>query len=178
MHPDDLERIVDRALKQLPGPRAPRTLLPRVIAAVEAGRLEKSSPRSAFAKASAGSRRSTPLGRSAACAGGPWLSWPLAWQAASLAALVVLGVGLSTLWPSVQSALQPRIAPALTELTAAAADVTASANVLATVVRAVWNVIVQPLLGYVLVLVLMMCAACAAFGAALGRVVLGGVPQT
>jgi hypothetical protein len=146
MHPDDLERIVDRALKQLPGPRAPRTLLPRVIAAIETGLVEKPSPR-------------------------PWLSWPLTWQVASLAALVVLGVGLSTLWPSVQSAVQPRIAPALTELTAAVADVTASASVVATVARTVWHVIVQPLLGYVLVLVLMMCAACAAFGAALGRVV-------
>ena len=153
MHPDDLERIVDRALKQLPGPRAPRTLLPRVIAAIETGRVEKPSPR-------------------------PWLSWPLAWQVASLAALVVLGVGLSTLWPSVQSAVQPRIAPALTELTATVADFTASVGVVTTVARAVWNVIVQPLLGYVLLLVLMMCAACAAFGAALGRVVLGGVPQT
>jgi hypothetical protein len=28
------------------------------------------------------------------------------------------------------------------------------------------------------VLVLVMCAACATFGAALGRVVFGGVPQT
>ena len=153
MHPDDLERIVDRALKQLPGPRAPRTLLPRVVAAIETGHVEKPSPR-------------------------PWLSWPLGWQVASLAALVVLGLGLSTLWPSVQSAVQPRIAPALTELTAAVVDVTAKVSVVATVARAVWQVIVQPLLGYVLVLVLMMCAACAAFGAALGRVVLGGVPQT
>jgi uncharacterized membrane protein YfcA len=153
MHPDDLERLVDRALKQLPGPRAPRTLLPRVIAAIETGQVEKSSSR-------------------------PWLSWPMAWKIASLAALVVLGVGLSTLWPSLQSAVQPKIAPALTALTAAVEDVTASVSVVATLVRAFWQVIVQPLLGYVLVLVLMMCAACAVFGAALGRVVLRGVPQT
>jgi uncharacterized membrane protein YfcA len=77
-----------------------------------------------------------------------------------------------------QSAVQPKIAPALTALTAAVEDVTASVSVVATLVRAFWQVIVQPLLGYVLVLVLMMCAACAVFGAALGRVVLRGVPQT
>jgi hypothetical protein len=37
----------------------------------------------------------------------------------------------------------------------------------------VWRV-VQPAVGVLLVLVLMMCAACAAFGAALRRVAFGG----
>jgi hypothetical protein len=33
---DDLERLIDRELRQLPRPRAPRTLLPRVMAAAHA----------------------------------------------------------------------------------------------------------------------------------------------
>lgn len=33
MNPVDLQEIVDRELKRLPTPRAPRTLLPRVLAA-------------------------------------------------------------------------------------------------------------------------------------------------
>ncbi len=36
MHPSDLERLIDRKLGELPQPVAPPTLLPRVLAAIEA----------------------------------------------------------------------------------------------------------------------------------------------
>ena len=160
MLPDDLEDVIDRALKRLPAPRAPRTLLPRVMAAVEAER----SARLLGSKRRAGAR--------------PWLAWPLAWQMASLAVVVVLAVGIAQLWPWAEAAVRLTVAPALDGVTASVAGMAAKATTAASAIRIIWNAIVQPLVAYVLVLVLVMCAACATFGAALGRVVLGGVPQT
>jgi hypothetical protein len=153
MLPDDLEDVVDRALKQLPTPRAPRTLVPRVMAAIETGRVRRSRAR-------------------------PWLSWPLAWQVASMAVLVVLAVGIARLWPGAQAVVQQTTSPVLADVSTFVAEIASKASTAASVTRVIWNALVQPLVAYVLVLVLVMCAACAAFGAALGRVVLGGVPQT
>ena len=61
----DLERQVDRALKRLPGPKAPDTLLPRVLAAVEAW-----ANRPWYSRA--------------------WFTWPLGWQAASVVVFALL----------------------------------------------------------------------------------------
>jgi hypothetical protein len=160
MHPGDLEDVVDRALKRLPEPRAPHTLLPRVMAAVEderAARLAGSSRRT-------GAR--------------PWLSWPLASQVASLAVLVVLAMGIARLWPQAQDVFQQSAPPVLADVATSVGKIASTATTVASVTRIVWNALVQPLVAYVLVLVLVMCAACVTFGAALGRVVLGGVPQT
>lgn len=65
----DLEQKVDRELRRLPMPRAPHTLLPRVLAAVEAW-----VNRPWYTRA--------------------WFTWPVGWQVASIAllALVVAGV--------------------------------------------------------------------------------------
>jgi hypothetical protein len=70
MDPVDLERFLDRELKQLPRPDAPQTLLPRVMAA---------AARHAGAPSPATG----------------WSTWSAGWQAASVAALmfVVAGVG-------------------------------------------------------------------------------------
>ena len=62
---DDLERVAQRALERLPAPRAPHTLLPRVMAAVQ-----QWTRRPWYARA--------------------WVTWPLGWQALSTAALVLL----------------------------------------------------------------------------------------
>ncbi len=66
----DLERFVDRELKRLPASRAPRTLVPRVMAAVAEARLLAWYSR-------------------------PWLEWPWALQALSL---VVAGAMASAGW--------------------------------------------------------------------------------
>lgn len=153
MLPDDLEDVVDRALKQLPAPRAPRTLLPRVMAAVEARTVRTTSTR-------------------------PWLSWPLAWQVASVTALIVFGVGIERLWPGTLSVVQQSTPSVLADVTTLIVDAASKAAAVANATRIVWHAFVQPLVGYVLVLVLVMCAACATFGAALGRVALGEVSQT
>jgi hypothetical protein len=153
MRPDDLEVVVDRALKRSPGLRAPRTLMPRVMAAIEAERVR------------------TPRTR-------PWLSWPLAWQVASVTALLVLGVGTARLWPGALSVVQQSTPAVLGDVSAFVVDVASKAAAAAHVTRIAWHALVQPLVGYLLVLVLVMGAACATFGAALGRVALGGVSQT
>lgn len=61
---------LDRELAELPRPRAPRTLLPRVLAA-------------------------TTLRAPVTATG--WLTWPRSWQAASIAALLALVAGAAWL---------------------------------------------------------------------------------
>ena len=73
MNDFDLERIVDRELKRLPAPRAPRSLAPRVMAAVA-------------------------VSRSAAWYARPWLLWPVWMQAVSVIAFAGLAAGAWTLW--------------------------------------------------------------------------------
>jgi hypothetical protein len=162
MPPGDLEDIVDRALKQLPAPRAPGTLLPRVMAAIEAGRAESAPARAPRAR--------------------PWVTWPLAWQVASITVAIALGVGAARLWPHAASvaafSATTLAGDAFAKISATAAETVSTAATVASVTRIVWHALVQPFVGYLMFLVLVMCAACATFGAALGRVVLGGVPQT
>jgi hypothetical protein len=61
----DLETLIDRALKELPEPAAPETLLPRVLAAVAAA-----ERRAWYAR--------------------PWMEWPRVLQVASAASVVVV----------------------------------------------------------------------------------------
>ena len=75
MKPAELEAIIDRELRHLPAPRAPDTLLPRVLAAVHAWTLRPWYERT-------------------------WFTWPMAWQIASAAALILLGI----LMPGAQAA--------------------------------------------------------------------------
>ena len=69
----DLERIVDRELKRLPALRAPRSLAPRVMAAVASS-------------------------QSAAWYARPWLMWPVWMQAVSVIAMAGLAAGAWSLW--------------------------------------------------------------------------------
>jgi len=71
MDPVDLERLLDGELKQLPHPRAPRTLLPRVMAAA------------------------SHAARPAAASG--WSTWPQSRQFAALAMLAALAAGFAWL---------------------------------------------------------------------------------
>jgi hypothetical protein len=81
VHEDDLERLIDRELKHLPVPRAPRSLLPRVMAAIEAPRLQPWYSR-------------------------PWLSWPRVWQGVSVACVAVLALGVWTVWAEAPGIVQ------------------------------------------------------------------------
>jgi len=135
MHPVDPERLADvvgARLRQLPMPVAPRTLLPRVMAAAQ-----EWARRPWYAR--------------------EWFTWPLGWQAASIAMLCVLGAGAVMLLPSVASAT--------------ARMTTVHAAVV------VWRTIVRPVAPYAFAFGALMCLACAVFGAALNHVVFGRTVQ-
>jgi len=121
---DDLERRVHAELRRLPAPLAPATLLPRVLAAVDAW-----ARRPWYERA--------------------WFTWPLGWQIVSAAALALAVYGTWNLPPL----------PASVVATTNAGGV-------------IWRTLIEPLLGYVVGLVVLMCLACAVFGAALNYLFL------
>lgn len=129
-------------------PRAPRTLLPRVLAAARAW-----SERPWYAR--------------------EWFTWPLGWQLGSVALLVLtLAVGVR-LGPAIQSFIAdatPSLGPTFEiDLPRFAGGVHVSANT----IRVIWRALVQPFLPYAFVLVVLMSAASAAVAIALNRVIFG-----
>jgi hypothetical protein len=142
MHPIDLETLVDRELRQLPALRAPHTLLPRVLAAVQ-----QWSQRPWYARA--------------------WFTWPVAAQIASAAALVLILVGSALLIAGAQIAVDETSARFLSRVAPLARSAEATVNA----ARVVWRALIEPLLVYAFGLVVLMCLACAAFGTALNHVV-------
>lgn len=135
MDPVDLDERLDRELRELPQPRAPRTLLPRVLAAT--------------------------VHRAPQRAASGWFTWPLAWRAVSIALLIVFAVGVSTLFsappPAVNSAAK-------------------TAGEIVTVVRVVWELMLQPVATYLFILGISVAFACALAWAAL-EAALGGASQ-
>jgi hypothetical protein len=144
----DLERDIDRALTRLPAPRAPETLLPRVMQAV-------------------GSAEPKPSG---------WFTWPVLWQAASLAAMVIVLVAAARLWPLALDALTAGISISALELKSRVGIVAEVVAGAAGAIALIWSVL-QPVIVAMVVLMTVMCGACALFGAALRNVVLGGASR-
>jgi hypothetical protein len=145
----DLERRIDRELSKLPTPRAPRALLPRVLRAAERQR-----------------RRSF----------GAWFTWPLAWQASSLALMVLLVAGAMN--------LRPLAAWALVALSSGAAGEPGWAGEAVRQVSAIggasavlWRVLMEPIAIVLVLFLATMFVASAALGAALRSVVLGGTSR-
>ena len=106
-----------------------------------------------------------------------WLSWPAAWQTLSAVLLVSLVIGLGLWLPAVQTTVDARVNEVLAPVTTPVVDAVARVQALATAARVFWRA-AQPAAGLLLVLVLVMCAACAVFGAALSRVAFGGALRT
>ena len=127
---EDLERRVERELRRLPSPVAPHTLLPRVLAAVDAW-----ARRPWYTRA--------------------WFTWPAGWQAASIVAVLLVAVGI---W------MLPSAPPSLV--------VTTNAGLV------LWRTLVEPFLAYAFAIVVIMCLACAAFGAALSYVFVERAEQS
>ena len=146
MDPADLEHLIDRELRKLPPPRAPRTLLPRVMAA-----MDESLHRPWYSRA--------------------WLAWPIGWQIASVCLLLGVIAGTALLLPAVREA-----ANALTFVADArgnVADTARDVEVVTTAVRVVWRALLAPVVPYAFGLVFLMCVACAVFGTALNHLVFG-----
>ena len=149
MEPDDLERLVDRALKELPSPRAPRTLRVRVLAAIE--------PRAS---------------------GHPWFTWPWPVQvAAALLAVAAAGV-LAWQWPTLVAVIVnwlPRSLQASASYFGGAAETSAAVG---RAFDLTWSAVIAPLVKGVFLVTLMLCTACAVCLAALSRVALGGASRS
>jgi hypothetical protein len=159
MHADDPDRPadgadpLDHALRSLPAPRAPRTLLPRVMAAVDVQQAQPESVR-----------------------GRPWFTWAPEWQALSLTAVIVL-VGMAALLVPYADVAWGFGFGMLERVRPDAASGVHDAVAFATATRMLWQALFQPVLGYVVIWILLMSLACAAFGAALS-VALGGASQS
>jgi hypothetical protein len=146
MHPVDLEALVGRGLRQLPVPRAPRTLLPRVLAAVQA-----LARRPWYERA--------------------WFTWPAGWRLASIAALIAI-VGAGAVLVPKTIAAAGAVASTLTgRVMEDVAPMAQRAEVTTNTVRVIWRALLEPLVAYAFGFVALMCLACAAFGVALNRVV-------
>lgn len=149
MNQFDLQQMLDRELKRMPAPRAPRSLLPRVLAATVHG---------VPARTQSG-----------------WLAWPRSWQIASAALLLVLAAGAWMLWPILMTvdfgARPPGNAPSRI------ATVVRSADEGAAIVRVLWQVVLQPIATWVSVLAIALTLACGVLWTALERFALGGASQ-
>lgn len=144
MSPIDLEQWMDAELKRLPAPKAPRTLLPRVLAATAA---QSAKP------------------------GLGWGVWPRAWQLAgsAMAALFLAGI-----WKLAVFA-QPFILAFLPKGgLGRAAAFTRGADDAVTVVRVLWDVLLQPVATYVSILAISLALACALLWTAVERLAPGG----
>jgi hypothetical protein len=146
MDPVEIEREIDRELRRLPAPRAPRTLAPRVMRAIA-------------------------VAPPAAAAAG-WRTWPVAWQWVSLAVLASAGCAAAWVWSAaaawlsaaVSSPVEPWSLPSLvTSLQAAAI----SAGI-------IWRAFLAPIAGPAIGIVTVMCTACGLLGAALRYVAWEG----
>lgn len=153
MTDDDLERRTHDALRRLPAPRAPESLLPRVMAAA------RPVPRRAWYR-------------------GAWHSWPRAWQAVSalgvLAAIAATALMLAPVDAAIGQELLARLGDWPMRLTTTASRVTAALN--ATVL--VWRTIVEPVRVYVMAFVAIASMACALLGAALLHVATERMSRT
>jgi hypothetical protein len=144
----DLEQVVHEELRRLPQPTAPRTLLPRVMAAVHAW-----SMRPWYARA--------------------WFTWPVGLQVLSVAAVLGFLAGVVVIAPGAEQIVRDAIAARASGLTAhlAAAFGNVEAGVIAA--RVLWRTFGEPVVPYVFVLVALMGFACAIFGTAFNRVAFG-----
>lgn len=152
MDPAELEREIGAALERLETPRAPRTLTPRVMAAVRA-------------------RRGAPWYRQ------PWFAWPAAGRLAA-AGLALLLIAAALWW--MPSALQVT-ARTFTALGASAgnyltweppASVQQALDVFGAV-RALWRALLGPVVLYASAFALVMGGVFALCAAVLTRVTLG-----
>jgi hypothetical protein len=148
MNPIDLEQLVDGELKRLPTPQAPRTLLPRVLAATAA------QPHPQPARG--------------------WAGWPRAWQFAGGVVTAVMLIGIWKLLAFSRPLLDqlfPNAGPS------SASTFTRNADDMATVVRVLWEVLLQPVATYVSVLAVSFALACALLWTAVERLAPGGASQ-
>ena len=141
MNGDDLESLIDRRLSQLPPPRAPRTLVPRVMARVR-------------------KRRRSPWYAQ------PWIAWPRVWQVVSVTLLLGL---CSMAWYVFEGARGLFDFYGATRVETSIIAVTDTVAALAESARILRRVILEPIAGHLMFVMVIACMASALLGAALAR---------
>ena len=150
MHRDDLERLIGEKLAALPRPAAPPTLWPRVRDAVEA-------------------HLARPWRRRA------WRTWPAPARAASLGLLAAAFLGLTLLEPTAQG-LWSQV---LGTVQGAGGSAATFGRGLLAATEVIRRTLVEPIVVYVLALVLMTGASATVLGIALERLVaMEGVSES
>ena len=148
MNAFELERFVGRRLRALPVPRAPRTLLPRILAAARAW-----SDRPWYAR--------------------EWFTWPIGWQIGSLALLAASLSAAVVVIPAAQMMLVSAASSWSGTIAIDVPQLAESLQISTSAMGVIWRALVQPFLPYVFVIVVLMCGACASVVLALNRVVFG-----
>lgn len=146
MNSIDLQELVDRELRQLPYPKAPDTLLPRVMAATRVP---------------------------ARTAGAGWSAWPAARRIAAAVALCGVAVGAWMLAPLLQSGLAV-LGSFWAPVSQRSVQVAQSAGEAATLTRVLWQVLLEPVATYLSALAISLTLACAVLWALVERFALGG----
>lgn len=149
----ELERFVRRGLRALPAPRAPHTLLPRVLAAARAW-----SQRPWYTR--------------------EWLTWPLGWQLGSAALLLLTIVAGFGQVPAIQFRIVDATASFASTIEFDLPRFAGGLHVSASAIRVIWRALVQPFLPYAFVLIVLMSAASATVVIALNRVMFGRALQS
>jgi hypothetical protein len=148
MERDDLERLIDERLRLLPTPAAPPALAARILRDAEQWAASPWYTRA-------------------------WVTWPVGWRLASVAATVAMLAGFVMLLPAVTQSSSAVVAGAVEGLTRRAAPTTERAELAVTAVRVVWRALVAPIVPYALGLVMVMFLACGLAGTALSYLVFG-----
>jgi hypothetical protein len=151
MDPAELERLVDRALRALPDPRAPETLAARVMAAVE---------------------------WQEAGAAASWRHWAPAWRALFGAALAVLVLGVWRLADAFGARFEAAYRHVVVHVPSAWAAAAADLARVAEACRVIWHVVVQPIAPPLVVFLFAMSAAAMLCLIALQRIAFGGVSES
>lgn len=153
MRPVDLDALVGRDLRQLPLPRAPHTLLPRVLAAVQAW-----STRPWYSR--------------------EWFTWPLGWQIGSVALLMTILAGGAMVLPAARDAASAAASEFASGLMTDVPQIVDRVQVASNIAQVLWRAMVQPFLAYALVLVGLMFLVCATGAVALDRALFGRALQS
>ncbi len=147
MHPADLEGLADAELRRLPAPRAPRTLLPRVLAAVATWSM-------------------TPWYARA------WFTWPVAGQiAATLALAAGSALVLIRMQPVFSRTARLFGAPSSALADVISRDVFGHIEAMTIAGEVIYRALLVPIMPIASILVILMSLTCAAFGMALKHVV-------
>lgn len=148
MDRSNLERRIAWELAHLPTPVAPATLLPRVMAAVQAW-----ATRPWYERA--------------------WTTWPIGWRVASLALFSIGAVIASMVVPALSAAVQHMATVAVSRLSGQVPDLGVRLEVISLAAPVLWRALIYRVLFIAFIVVTVMSLACAMVAAVLNRAVFG-----